>query len=292
MKIAITGVTGRLGGALARCYRALGHEVLALDRTALDLRHPEQVSERLEKLHFDVLINPAAMTSLEACEDAPEEAQAVNAESPARMASFCQQTGRGLIHVSTDYVFGGGISKALTESDSAEPINHYGRTKLAGEKGVFAAHPEAWVARVSWVFGPEKPSFIETMLSRYANGEALAVIDDKYSCPTYTDDAAQAFLHLLSVESTHRGGVVHICNPGPVSWFDYAAEIFRQTLPAEKQPELKRLKLAEMRAFRAARPVHTAMDPTQLAQRYGFRMRPWQEALAAYLGSQGHSVTR
>lgn len=281
MKVAITGVTGRLGGALVRHHRARGNEVLALDRESMDLADIDQVSGQLRLLEFDVLINPAAITGLEACEDDPRLAQIVNGEAPGVMAAECRRRAVPFIHVSTDYVFDGTGSRPLTESDSVRPVSVYGRTKRAGEEAVLRAYPGAWVTRVSWVFGPEKPGFIETMLGREARGEPLEAIDDKYSCPTFTDDIALAFDQLLALAEP-PGGVVHVCNPGPVSWHGYACEIFR-CRSGGKIPPIAPIPLVEMKAFRAPRPAHTAMSVQRLERLTGWRMRPWQEALREYL---------
>ncbi len=280
MKVAITGVTGRLGGALARHHRALGNEVLALDRQRLDVSRPETLADSLKDAAFDVLLHPAAMTILEACEDEPDLAYRVNAVAPGILAEVCAARSLPMVHVSTDYVFAGDRAGECVETDPTKPINHYGRTKLAGEEAVLKAHPHAWVARVSWLFGPERPGFVEAMLERAAKGEPLAAIDDKVSCPTYVDDAAIAFDRLLEVTDT-PGGIVHVCNPGPTSWHGIATEAFR--IRGGTQPEIARQQLVDMKAFRAARPVHTAMAVDHLRRLTGYQMRPWQEALAVYL---------
>lgn len=287
MKVAVTGVNGRLGGALVRYFSSQGVEVVALDREALDLSKVDRLAERLREIGFDALINPAAVTSLEACEDGPDEATRVNAVAPELMAIECRERAVPFLHVSTDYVFDGAVARPLVETDTAQPISHYGATKLAGEKRVLEACPSAWVARVSWVFGPEKPSFIETMLNRHGQGEALAAIDDKFSCPTFTDDAAVAFHRLIELSASGTGGgLVHVCNPGAVSWHEYAEKVFELAF-GEEAPKVERLKLSEMTAFRVPRPQHTAMDPSRLEALTGWAMRPWQEAVRAYLSGFG-----
>ncbi len=287
MRVAITGVTGRLGGALARHHSRLGNEVIRLDRERLDLADTSRLADQLGEIDFEVLINPAALTSLEACEDAPALAQQINCEAPGIMAAVCRRRALPFLHVSTDYVFDGELDRPLEETDPANPINVYGLTKRAGEEAVLANHPGAWVARVSWVFGPEKASFIETMLGREARGEVLAAIDDKFSCPTHADDAAIAFDHLLDLGES-SGGIVHVCNPGAVSWYDYARAIFVLKYGSGGKdngplPQIERLRLAEMKAFRAPRPRHTAMSVSKLRELTGHAMRPWQEAVASYI---------
>ncbi|MGY8687863.1 MAG: SDR family oxidoreductase [Verrucomicrobiales bacterium] len=281
-RIAITGVTGRLGGALARHHRALGHEVIALDRKALDLAQSDRLMDQLGALDFDALINPAGITGLEACEDEPELARRVNAGAPALMAVICRERSIPFLHVSTDYVFDGIVPGERRETDPAEPISHYGVTKLAGEQAVLAANPEAWVARVSWLFGPDRPGFVDMILDRANAGEPIAAIADKDSCPTYVDDAVEAFDHLLA-HTDDPGGVIHVCNQGPTTWYDYAQEILR--LRGGEIPKVQRQALAEMKAFRAPRPKHTAMNADHLQELTGHQMRPWQDALSDYMAS-------
>ncbi len=282
MKIVITGTTGRLGAALARVYQERGWEILRLDRKTVDLEHRESLIRWLGDHDFDVLINPAAVTSLEKCEDEPVLAHQVNAEAPQCMAAACRAKQAAMIHVSTDYVFDGETPEPCTESDPAHPVNVYGRTKLAGERLVLETYPKAWVARVSWLFGPDYPSFVETILGRHARGEPLAAIADKQSVPSYVDDIAEAFVRLLDLRES--GGVVHVCNGGSASWHTYGREVMR--LSGGDPGMVAPLRLEEMTSFRARRPVHTAMTNDKLAQLTGLRMRPWQEALADYLSSR------
>ena len=283
MKIAITGINGRFGGALARHHRALGNDVIALGRIACDLSDTASLTPTLESLNFDALINPAAMTSLEVCEDDLELSSRVNAIAPGILASICATRRVPFIHISTDYVFNGVEPGTRSERDIAKPISVYGRTKLAGEQAVHLAYPQAWVARVSWLFGPERPGFVEMIRDRLAEGESLAAIDDKFSCPTYVDDAAVALDHLLNLTDP-AGGVVHICNPGPTSWHGIASEIVAQS--QRPQTPIASQKLSEMTGFRAPRPVHTAMDVAHLEALTGHAMRSWQDALAAYFSTE------
>ena len=247
----------------------------------MDLQDLDNVRSVLETARFDALIHPAAITGLEACEDDPEMAMRVNAEAPALLAELCAKRACPFIFVSTDYVFDGVEAGEKAEEDEARPVNVYGRTKLAGERAVLEAYPRAWVARVSWLFGPERPGFVEMIRDRALAGEALAAIDDKVSCPTFVDDAAVAFDRLLELGGD-GGGVVHVCNPGPTTWHAYAEEVVRH-LSLIPKPPVARQRLADMKMFRAVRPTHTAMAVDRLQRLTGHRMRPWQDALAEYL---------
>jgi dTDP-4-dehydrorhamnose reductase len=282
MRIAITGTTGRVGQALARHF-ADGHEVVALPRKSFDLASPS-LGSLLDGLDFDVLINPAGLTSLEACEDDPPLASRINAEAPAEMAAWCRERGRKLLHFSTDYVFDGLEPGLRTEGDEARPLSVYGRTKLAGEQAVLAAG--GTVMRVSWVFGPEKAAFPDLILDRALAGLELAAVADKYSRPTFTADLCgwvEAWL-----DAGTPAGCFHASNGGPVtSWHGMAEEIVAYL--AEKgiaTPPLKALSLDEMTAFRAPRPRHTAMDTRRLEALLENPPRDWREALGEHLESR------
>src|SRR5437588_1014796 len=159
MKIVIVGSGGRLGAALTRQYRR-EFDTIGLNHALLDLAKPNQIRDRLGPVDFDLLINCAAMTNVDLCESKRAEAFAINAEAPKVLAEICREKNAKLIHFSTDYVFDGEKREPYTEEDEAKPISVYGDSKLAGEKNVLAAQDGHLIVRVSWVFGPDRPSFI------------------------------------------------------------------------------------------------------------------------------------
>ncbi|MCW1883124.1 NAD(P)-dependent oxidoreductase [Luteolibacter flavescens] len=277
MRLAITGTTGRVGRALADRLAAC-HEIVALPRTRLDLSAPgcERV---LEDLDFDVLLNPAGLTSLEQCEEEPALAHRVNADAPGRLVMACQ--GRPVLHFSTDYVFDG-VSPGLRHEDEApSPLSVYGKTKAAGESGVLAAGGA--VMRVSWVFGPEKPAFPDQIVAKALAGQDLAAVADKYSLPCFTPDLCEWVAAWLSAGCP--GGVFHGCQSGePVSWHGMALEIAKHLSTHDiSVPEVKAVPMAEMTAFRAARPRHTAMATSRLDAMLGKKPREWQIALREHV---------
>src|SRR5205823_1169437 len=160
MKIVITGSGGRLGAALTREYREK-FDVIAFNHAQLDLAKPDQVREKLSPLEFDLLINCAAMTNVDLCEEQPDQALRVNAEAPGLLAEICRDKKAKLIHFSTDYVFDGEKREPYHESDPANPLSVYGESKRAGEENVIAVSEQSLVVRVSWVFGPHRPSFVD-----------------------------------------------------------------------------------------------------------------------------------
>ena len=280
MRIAITGTTGRVGRALANHFAA-DHEVIELPRAVCDLAD-SGCAAVLADLDFEVLLNPAGLTNLEKCEDEPELARRVNAIAPGELAKVCRERGKQLLHFSTDYVFDGVEPGLRREEDPPSPLSAYGRTKEEGERVVLAEG--GTVMRVSWVFGPERPAFPDQIFTRALEGEALSAVADKFSLPAYTPDISQWVEGLLAAGLP--GGIFHACNGGPVTtWHGIALEIVRFLHERTGQPEaeVKELSLAEMTAFRAVRPRHTAMCTARLEAVLGKTPRDWREALREHL---------
>lgn len=281
MKLAITGTTGRVGRALAD-YFAERHDLIKLDRAAFDLSDPGLVP-RLRELDFDTLLNPAAVTSLEICEDDPQLAQRVNAEVPGELAAMCRDSGRRMLHFSTDYVLAGEEPGLHGEDSPVGPRSVYARTKLAGERLVLDRG--GCVMRVSWVFGPERMAFPDQVIERALAGETLAAVADKTSLPAGTRDLVKW------VESVMKSGypneVIHACNSGePISWHGMAEEIVGILVERgalAERPMIERQVLGEMSAFRAERPRHTAMATDRLSALLGGPPRDWKEAMREHV---------
>ena len=288
MRVLLTGSTGRLGSAFLSLWQNDADlDVRVLTRQEADLAQPDEIARFLREAEFDVLVNPAAMSGLEQCLDAPDEARAVNVDSPKIMAQMCREKGARFVHFSTDYVFGGHEEGRKIETDPASAVNVYGRTKLAGEQAVLDANAEALVCRVSWLFGPaspERPSHFEHVLTRALSGEIQHLIADKYSVPTYTHDIVGWVRILLSNKSS---GIYHLCNTGePESWFSYAEKIctLAQGCGYELGDyQLVRSALDEAHFFRDRRPVFTAMLPGRLESEGLATPRHWLEAAEVYL---------
>jgi len=284
MRIAVTGTSGRVGAALALHFSA-AHEVICLPRKIFDLADPRAMSAVLGRLDCDVMLNPAGITSLEACEDDRALAMRVNAEAPAEMEHWARQTATRLVHFSTDYVFDGIHPCLKHETDSPHPLSVYGTSKLAGERAVLAG-PAALVVRVSWVFGPEKPSFVDQIYAAALAGNNLSAIADKFSLPTATADLGPAVAALLA-HDCH--GLYHFCQSGdPTSWHGMARIIVDEMVESGKisvAPEIEALTLAEVSSFRATRPRFTAMDTTKFTRTTAKTPRGWQDAIREYVRS-------
>src|SRR3954453_6131797 len=189
-RLVIVGAGGRLGAALAREY-AETFDVVGFNHAQLDLGQPEQMRATLGPLEFDALINTAAQTNVDRCETHQEEAFALNGKAPKILAEICAQKKARFIHISTDYVFDGEKREPYREEDEARPVSVYGESKREGERRALEANDRALVVRVSWVFGPDRPSFVDWAIGQAREREDVKAIADKWATPTYTLDLAQ-----------------------------------------------------------------------------------------------------
>ena len=282
--IVIVGSGGRLGAALLREWRAAGDQVLGLNRALLDIGDFRQIHERLEPLDFDVLVNCAAQTNVDRCEREPEEAFRLNAGAVAAMADICARKKARCIHFSTDYVFDGRKPLPYTEEDDPRPISQYGESKLKGERCLHAVSDNHLAVRVSWLFGPDRASFVDQILQRALEHDSVEAIADKVSVPTYTVDAARLLRPFLT--DVPIGGVLHLSNTGACSWQEYGQHVLdcavRTGLPLRART-VAPLKLADMKSFVAKRPVQTALSTEKLTHLTGITPRAWQEVVEDYI---------
>jgi dTDP-4-dehydrorhamnose reductase len=281
MKIVILGSGGRLGAALTREY-GKKFDVLGFNHAQLDLAKPEQLRDKLSPLDFDVLINAAAFTNVDLCESKPDQAFAINAEAPKHLAEMCRDKKAKLIHFSTDYVFDGEKREPYVETDLAKPISVYGESKRAGEENVSALQDRHLVVRASWVFGPDRPSFIDAMIKRAREEEHIDAVADKFSTPTYTRDIAEMLPHFFE----GPGGVLHFANSGECSWQEYAQHAidschkFGASLKAKT---VKPVKTADMKNWVARRPVYSVLSTAKYAKLAGVTPRSWRDAVSDYI---------
>lgn len=282
-RVLILGGRGRLGAALARKW-AGRHEITALARPDLDVSDLPALGETLKAASYDVLVNGTGLTNVDRCEAAREEAEVVNARAPGVMARAAADKGARFIHFSTDYVFDGQKNSLYSEEDAANPLGHYGETKLAGERESLIPSLQHMAVRVSWIFGPEKASFIDSILERAMTQNEVEAIADKTSCPTYADDVADWLEPFF--DPGLPGGLYHACNEGACTWRDYAQHALDWAhgsgRPLQAR-DVKPLSLADMKNFTAPRPPHTAMGTGKLAAAIGKKPRTWREALDEYL---------
>jgi dTDP-4-dehydrorhamnose reductase len=281
----IIGSGGRLGAALAREWSAAGEEIIALARPAIDLADLAGLRAALDALDFDVLVNCAAQTNVDRCEAERGEAFRLNAAAVEVMGEACRGKGARLVQVSTDYVFDGEKRAPYTEADPARPISAYGWTKFAGEAAAMSSTGgEALVVRVSWVFGPDRPSFVDQIIARARAEESVSAVGDKWAAPTYTLDVAELLRPFL--REVRESGLLHLCNRGACTWQEYGQWALDCAAAAGvelRARTVEPLRMADLKAFIARRPVYTAMATDRLARLSGRAPRTWQEAVEAYI---------
>jgi dTDP-4-dehydrorhamnose reductase len=283
-RILILGATGGLGRALQRHFSS-GHETVCWGRAEMDFEKPAIIAERLAAQRFDVLLNAAGMTSPDACEVQPEKAFLANVAAPQAIAACCQERSARMIHFSTDYVFSGEPHDPWGEEDETTPVNVYGRTKREGELAVIAASPAALVARVSWLFGPDKPSHPDNIIQRAMQSAELSAVADKVSVPTSNADIC-GWIERIIHDHPETRGVLHLCNSGAASWHSWAEAALevaqRLGLPV-KTARVQPVKLASLTQFKALRPLMTQMSNVKLQNLLGRPIRNWRDALEDYL---------
>jgi len=287
----IVGSGGRLGAALLREWSRAGEEVVGLSRSELDLADADQLRNRLGGMQFDVLVNCAAQTNVDRCETNPEEAFAINRDAVRVLAEICSARGARCIHISTDYVFDGEKTTPYVEEDPARPISQYGASKHEGEEVLLAVDPAHLAVRVSWVFGPDRPSFVDQVVQRALTNETAEAIGDKWAVPTYTLDVAELLRPFLRAK--REGGLLHLCNGGSCTWQEYGQFALDCAASAGLPLQARTvgpLKMAELKAFIARRPVHTVMSTAKLTRITGAQPRSWQEAVQEYVAT--HLVPR
>ena len=284
-RIVIIGAGGRLGAALAREYAAIEDcEVAPFTHAQIDLGQLAELRATLTARGFDLLINAAALTNVDYCEDHRNEAMRLNAEAPRLLAEICKESAARFIHVSTDYVFDGEKRTPYLEEDAANAISVYGESKRAGELQVLEANDQALVVRVSWVFGPDRPSFVDAILKRARTEAEVTAVADKFSTPTYTIDIA----HLLRpfFERDSGGGLLHLANCGECSWQEYAQwalDCCRRFGVPMKARKVGAVSLGEMKNFVARRPVYTVLGTEKYHRLTGNAPRDWHEAVEQYV---------
>jgi dTDP-4-dehydrorhamnose reductase len=259
IKMLIIGASGMLGSELCKVFP----EAVKLTRKELDITNREQVMESIQKTKPDVVINAAAYTDVDGCEDKMELAFQVNGYGPGHIAEACSIVGAKLVHFSTDYVFDGS-KKEYVESDAPNPINVYGYSKLLGEIKIIENIRDCRIIRVSWLFGIHGRNFVETILRLSGEMSIVKVVNDQFGKPTYTVDLSNRVKEIIQLDP----GIYHITNEGTCSWYEFACAIIDNAIPCTSE-EFPR---------KAKRPKYSVLVNTKTRP-----MRHWEEALTKYL---------
>jgi len=292
MIVAVLGANGQLGSDIVRTAGAMNGSgaVLQLTRKDLDVCDLAAISTVLAKYKFDVLVNCTSYHKTDEVEMHATEAFHINAHAVATMARACRSVGARFVHISTDYVFGGNANRPFRETDSPNPLNVYGASKLLGEQLAIREHSDTLIVRVASLFGLAGSSgkggnFIETVLRKAKETGEVQVVNDITMSPTSTADVAEVLLALL--EKSADPGIFHIVNDGQATWFELArCAIESAGIPANVVPTAP-----SQAPTIAVRPSYSALDNSKASQLTG-SIRCWQDALQRYLEAKGHISLR
>ena len=275
----VTGASGMLARDLLSRLGVAGLDAVGLTRAEFDVTDPDSVTAAVERHRPAVVVNCAAWTAVDAAEEREAEALAVNGAGPAHLAEACRDAGAVLLHVSTDYVFGGNASSPYPEDAPCAPGSAYGRTKLAGERAVLDTLPATgYVVRTAWLYGAGGPNFVRTMIKLEAARDTLDVVDDQRGQPTWAADLADRLVRLgtAALAGTAPAGVYHGTSAGETTWFGLTQQIFR-LLGANPD----RVRPTTSEAFRrpAPRPAYSVLGHDRWAAAGIEPIRPWRDAL-------------
>jgi len=278
----IAGAGGMLGTALVRACGERGLRCEAPPEAGFDITDTAEVGDvagafvaSLGPGERGVLVNAAAYTNVERAEDDPETAYRVNEGGARILAEAARAAGLGFVHVSTDFVFDGAKTGPYTEDDELNPLSVYGASKLAGERAVVAADPDALIVRTAWVFGENGVNFPTKILGFARERDELAVVTDEAGSPTYTLDLARGILELVEAGAT---GIFHLAGSGSCTRFELAAEVLclsgltRRLVPVT----------ADAFPSKAPRPANSVLDCSKAAA-VGVTMPEWRDALRRYI---------
>ena len=280
MKILITGINGQVGSVLSHQAKAQGHEVVALGREQWDMaQSPEQGEALVLQSEPNLVINLAAYTNVDDAEEDEATALKVNADAPRSLAKACQQLDIPLFHISTDYVFDGAKKKPYVETDSTNPINVYGRTKLAGELAVQEETDKYIIIRTSWVFSKDGKNFVNTILRLVQERDELKVVNDQLGGPTSAECIAAVLLQ-LAFRHNEQWGIYHYSGQPFVSWFEFAATII-QIKYENYMPKLIPCASGEFQA-KAVRPKNSSLSNTRMASNFEIYPCQWKNFIHSY----------
>jgi len=299
--ILLAGKNGQVGAELHRLLPELG-EVVAPGRQQLDLLDPGSIRRAVREIRPQLIVNAAAYTGVDSAETDEAAAHVVNADAPALLAEEAKRLGAALVHYSTDYIFDGSRATPYDEEDLTNPLNAYGRTKLAGEKAVRTSGVPHLIFRTSWVYATHGRNFLLTILRLATEREELKIVCDQIGSPTCASDIAAATRKILA--GIYRGhpdgslldrvsGTYHITAAGQVSWFDFAKAILEQAPAATRQMSwfvaalkgrpliVRRILPITSDEYRSAarRPLYSVLSNSRLTRTFGFALSAWPTQL-------------
>jgi dTDP-4-dehydrorhamnose reductase len=305
LKILLTGKNGQIGHELSRLLPQLG-DVVALDRQQVDLTKPEQIRHAIRDARPQIIVNTAAYTAVDQAEKEEALARTINADAPGLMAEEAKKIGAVLVHYSTDYVFDGSKTSPYVENDPPNPINAYGRTKLAGEQAIAAASAAHLIIRTAWVYGTRGKNFLLTILRLATESEELRIVRDQTGAPTWAREIAAATTRILKQVSgregpvaslSNLGGIYHMTAAGETNWCEFAQAILNLAgqAPAkapwfvsatEGRPIVTRrivpITTAEYPTA-ACRPAYSVLSNSRCQRIFGFALPDWKAQLQSVM---------
>lgn len=267
MKLFVTGGSGLFGTALLRRAGQLGIEVVAPSSAEFDISDPTKAAllAHGDFGKFDWVLNLAAYTKVDQAETEREQAAALNAVAPGYLANACEAIGARLMHFSTDYVFDGAQRTPYVETDPIRPIQFYGQTKAEGEAAVLESGGPHVIARVSWLFGPDKPCFPQWVRDAYLAGKKLRIVDDQYGVPSSTSELSRMVLEM--VQADIEPGIYHVCGSEAVSRLEYAKaalDAYFRNRGEEPNYEMEGVPSSEF-PTPAARPMYSVLSDEKIS---------------------------
>lgn len=280
MNILITGAQGKLGSELVTLLHAQGHHVTGTDIQDVDITQREAVDAVFARVQPELVLHCAALTAVDYCAEHPAEAMDVNGFGTQNIALACQSHGAALLYISSNEVFDGRSQRDYWEYDQPAPINPYGYSKWVGEQVVRDLVPQHYIVRTSWLFSHGGHNFIHRVLTNAREKQPLRVVTNEVASPTYTPDLAAAITRLIA---TRQYGIYHLVNAGRASRHAFARHAL--DLAGYADIPVTPITLAEFQ--RASQPPEYAALHNMAGARLGIVLRPWQEALAAFLQTEG-----
>ena len=282
MKILITGANGMLAKEIKEKF-AQGNELILTDVAELDITNQEMVMKFVEKEKPECIINCAAFTAVDKAEVAGEIVEKINADGPGNLAKAAKANNATLVHVSTDYVFGGDldVEKDYKEDDPKNPVTAYGITKLHGEEQIQANTDKYYIFRTAWLYGIGGNNFVKTMLKLGETKDELNVVADQHGSPTYAKDLTEIIYQ--AIEKKIPYGIYNATNEGYTTWYEFTKEILKeQGIECKVNPVTTEEYIEMMKITQAKRPFNSQMSKAKL-EACGINVPEWKDGLKRYL---------
>ena len=288
MRILVTGKNGQLGKSINKIVNTgngknnyqQDNEFIFVGREELDLSKKESIASYFDNNNFDVIINCAAYTAVDKAEEEQELVNQINHLAVKQLAGISKEQKAKLIHISTDYVFDGESDKPYIETDTTNPINVYGKTKLAGEKALQALMPaNAIIIRTSWVYSEYGNNFVKTMLRLGKERNELNVVSDQIGSPTYATDLAGVILEIIKSkefrEENQTTQIYHYSNKGEISWYEFTKEIFKLARIDCKVNSIT----TQQYLTPAKKPKQSLLDNKKIEKVFIIKQKNWKKSL-------------